>query len=121
MPLEAPVTTARGLVVSMLSEVPGAAASQPRDRKADALAARRPFAGKAAGVPIPVLPDGPRSGRLVQTVGLHRDPLAWLRRRQGHFGDVFTIRLLTTGPVVVVADAVLAQDLPAADPALAHA
>jgi cytochrome P450 len=72
-------------------------------------------------VPIPVLPDGPRSGRLVQTVGLHRDPLAWLRRRQGHFGDVFTIRLLTTGPVVVVADAVLAQDLPAADPALAHA
>ncbi len=70
---------------------------------------------------MPVLPDGPRSGRVAQTVGLHRDPLAWLRLQQDRFGDVFTIRLATTGPVVVVADATLARDLPAADPTRAHA
>jgi cytochrome P450 len=68
-----------------------------------------------------VLPDGPRSGRLAQTVGLHRDPLAWLRDRQVRFGDVFTIRLATTGPIVVVADADLARALPGADPQRAHA
>jgi cytochrome P450 len=72
-------------------------------------------------VPAPVLPDGPRSGRLAQTVGLHRDPLAWLRRGQARHGDVFTIRPATTGPVVVVADAALGKDLSAADPVRAHA
>jgi cytochrome P450 len=72
-------------------------------------------------VPAPVLPDGPRSGRLVQTLALHRDPLAWLRRGQARHGDVFTIRPATTGPVVVVADAALAAGLADADPARAHA
>jgi cytochrome P450 len=69
----------------------------------------------------PTLPAGPRAGRLAQTLAFHRDPLAWLRREQGRFGDVFTMRMATTGPVVVVADADLARELPAADPARAHA
>jgi cytochrome P450 len=68
-----------------------------------------------------VLPDGPRAGRLAQTVAFHRDPLAWLRRQQGSYGDVFTMRLATTGPVVVVADAAPAATLPGADPDRAHA
>lgn len=69
----------------------------------------------------PTLPAGPRAGRLAQTLAFHRDPLAWLRREQERFGDVFTMRMATTGPVVVVADADLARELPAADPARAHA
>jgi cytochrome P450 len=69
----------------------------------------------------PVLPAGPRAGRLAQTLALHRDPLAWLRREQARYGDVFTLRLATTGPVVVVGEADLARELPAADPQRAHA
>jgi cytochrome P450 len=69
----------------------------------------------------PTLPSGPRAGRLAQTLAFHRDPLAWLRREQGRFGDVFTMRMATTGPVVVVADADLARELPGADPERAHA
>ncbi|HEY4096354.1 MAG TPA: cytochrome P450 [Baekduia sp.] len=69
----------------------------------------------------PVLPAGPRAGRLAQTLAFHRDPLRWLRRQQARYGDVFTMRLATTGPVVVVADADLAAVLPCSDPATAHA
>jgi hypothetical protein len=42
-----------------------------------------------------VLPPGPSDGVIVQTVRLHRDPLALLRWARGRFGDVFAIRLLT--------------------------
>ena len=42
-----------------------------------------------------VLPDGPRAGRLAQTIALHRDPLGVLRAAQRRHGDVFTINLLT--------------------------
>jgi cytochrome P450 len=42
-------------------------------------------------------------GRLSGTVAFHRDPLGLLARAQGEFGDIFTIRLATTGPVVVIA------------------
>jgi cytochrome P450 len=42
-------------------------------------------------------------GRLSGTVAFHRDPLGLLARAQREFGDVFTIRLATTGPVVVIA------------------
>jgi cytochrome P450 len=62
------------------------------------------------------VPPGPQAGRLAQTVALHRDPLAWLRAQQLQYGDVFSIRLATTGPVVVVADAELAAPLPGSDP-----
>jgi cytochrome P450 len=91
------------------------------DRRREGIRAERgPIAGTAADVP-PVLPAGPSAGRLAQTLAFHRDPLAWLRREQARFGDVFTMRLATTGPVVVVADADLARELPGADPERAHA
>ena len=48
------------------------------------------------------LPPGPDDGVLAQTVRLHRDPLGRLRAWQALFGDVFTIRLATARPVVVV-------------------
>ncbi|MEA2287775.1 MAG: cytochrome family [Solirubrobacteraceae bacterium] len=50
-----------------------------------------------------LLPPGPSAGPLAQTVALHRDPLGTLRRAQTRHGDVFTIRLLTARPIVVVA------------------
>jgi cytochrome P450 len=67
------------------------------------------------------LPDGPRAGRLAQTVALHRDPLGFVRSAQDRFGDAFTVRLATTGPIVVLTGPEAAAALPPADPALAHA
>jgi cytochrome P450 len=50
------------------------------------------------------LPPGPQSGVLTQTVAFHRDPQGFLRRAQEEFGDVFTVRMLTARPLLVVAD-----------------
>jgi cytochrome P450 len=57
------------------------------------------------------LPPGPTAGRLGGTVAFHRDPLRFLRSAQRIFGDVFTIRLATTGPVVVIAGSDAAEEL----------
>jgi cytochrome P450 len=57
------------------------------------------------------LPPGPAAGRLSGTVAFHRDPLRFLRLAQRDFGDVFTIRLATTGPVVVIAGSDAAEQL----------
>lgn len=67
------------------------------------------------------LPPGPSGGRVAQTVALHRDPLRFLRSAQDRFGDVFTIRLATSGPAVVVAHREAAETLPGTDPAASHA
>ncbi len=67
------------------------------------------------------LPPGPRDGRLAGTVAFHRDPLTYLQRAQADFGDVFSMRLVTTGPFVVVADPGLAATVVTADPARARA
>jgi cytochrome P450 len=69
----------------------------------------------------PALPDGPRAGVLAQTVALHRDPLGTLRRARGRFGDVFTLRLTTVRPLVVVASPDAVEPLLTADPQAAHA
>src|SRR5215212_4601404 len=49
------------------------------------------------------LAPGPDEGAIVQTVTLHRDPLGYLRAQQARYGDVFTLRLATVRPLVVVA------------------
>jgi cytochrome P450 len=67
------------------------------------------------------LPDGPSAGPLAQTVALHRDPLGTLRRARARHGDVFTIRLLTARPVVVVAAPEEIGPLLHADPGAARA
>ncbi|HET9198335.1 MAG TPA: cytochrome P450 [Solirubrobacterales bacterium] len=78
-------------------------------------------------MPIPDLavrtapPGGPDSNVLTQTVGFHRDPLGYLRRQQGRFGDVFQLRLLTARPTFVVADPGAVAELLGADPRSAHA
>src|SRR5215207_3268494 len=67
------------------------------------------------------LPPGPEAGVFAQTVVLHRDPLGVLRRAQARHGDVFTLRLLTVRPLVIVSDPGLTSLLLEADPAKAHA
>ena len=67
------------------------------------------------------LPPGPADGVLAQTVRLHRDPLGRLRAWQALFGDVFTIRLATARPIVVVASRSAVAELLESDPAWAHA
>lgn len=69
----------------------------------------------------PALPDGPRAGVLAQTVALHRDPLGTLRRTRAQFGDVFTLRLTTVRPLVVVASPAEVEPLLTADPRRARA
>jgi cytochrome P450 len=69
----------------------------------------------------PALPDGPRAGVLAQTVALHRDPLGTLRRARARYGDVFTLRLTTVRPLVVVASPAEVEPLLSADPQRARA
>lgn len=69
----------------------------------------------------PALPPGPSDNVVSQTLGFHRDPLGYLRSRQETFGDVFTLRLLTVRPTVVVADPQAVLPLQEADPESARA
>jgi cytochrome P450 family 135 len=70
---------------------------------------------------VPRLPPGPSTGPIAQTIRLHRDPLGVLRALQAQFGDVFTIRLATARPLVVVADPDAVAALAETDPVAAHA
>src|SRR3954453_21653995 len=78
-------------------------------------------------MPIPTVerltapPPGPAANVLAQTVAFHRDPLAFLRRQQERFGDVFRIRLLTARPTFVVTEPEAVRDLLGADPERARA
>jgi len=65
--------------------------------------------------PLP-LPDGPRAGRLAQTIAFHRDPLGWLRAQQRRYGPLFTVRLAIAGPAVVVTAPEAVGELLASDP-----
>jgi cytochrome P450 len=67
------------------------------------------------------LPPGPSAGPFAQTVAFHRDPLGVLRGAHARYGDVFTMRLATARPVVVVASPAEVEPLLRADPRLAHA
>ena len=70
---------------------------------------------------MPRLPPGPSTGPIAQTIRLHRDPLGVLRALQAQFGDVFTIRLATARPLIVVADPDAVAALADTDPVAAHA
>ena len=67
------------------------------------------------------LPPGPTTGPLAQTVAFHRDPLRVLRAAQERHGDVFTLRLATARPLVVVAAPEEIRPLLHADPGAARA
>lgn len=67
------------------------------------------------------VPPGPEAGVLAQTVGFHRDPLAFLRAASARHGDVFTIRLLTARPTIVVAEPEAVEALLDSDPRRGHA
>jgi cytochrome P450 len=89
------------------------------DRSADRSAGRE--AGRAR-LSIPQgLPPGPPQGRVTQTLMLHRDPLGTLERTRGQFGDVFTLRTATAGPIVFCCGRQAALTLPGLDHGCAHA
>jgi cytochrome P450 family 135 len=67
------------------------------------------------------LPAGPGDGVLAQTVALHRDPLETLRSARSEHGDVFTMRLATARPIVVMADPAAVETVLVADPGTARA
>jgi cytochrome P450 family 135 len=67
------------------------------------------------------LPPGPTTGPVAQTLAFHRDPLGVLRAAQARHGDVFTLRLATARPLVVVAAPEDVRPLLHADPGAAHA
>jgi cytochrome P450 family 135 len=69
---------------------------------------------------VPLAPPGPDTGVFAQTVAFHRDPLAYLRRQQEQFGDVFGIRLLTARPTFVVAEPKAVEALLDSDYGSAH-
>ena len=51
------------------------------------------------------LPHGPRAPRWVQGLLFAHDPMGVIRRARASYGPVFTLRLPTTSPFVVVCDA----------------
>jgi cytochrome P450 family 135 len=77
-----------------------------------------PAMPRASAVP---LPPGPDTSPAAQTVALHRDPLGVVRAARERFGPVFTLRLTSPRPLVVVADIAEARRLAEADPRWAHA
>jgi cytochrome P450 len=58
---------------------------------------------------------------LAQTAAVHRDPVGRLRGAQARYGDVFTLRLATARPIVVVAAPAEVEPLLHADPEAAYA
>jgi cytochrome P450 len=52
-------------------------------------------------------------GRLTDTIAFHRDPLGVLRSKQQRHGNVFTLQMVTTRPMVVIADPELARTVTA--------
>jgi cytochrome P450 len=64
------------------------------------------------------LPAGPRSPSLVQTYLFSRRALAFLSGAQRRYGDVFALRLVGMGDVVVIADPVLVREVVTGSPEL---
>jgi cytochrome P450 family 135 len=115
MPLDAPVTTASGRVdVVMLAGCPGWRSVIELSRRC---------MGRSAGKRerMPQLPAGPTLPPPVQSLAFARDPIGVLLRLRARYGPVFTLRLVGTGPVIVVADASAAGTLVGSDPERSHA
>lgn len=62
------------------------------------------------------LPPGPSNRPLAQTLAWHFRTPAFLGRNRERFGDVFTIQLEVSGPIVVVADPELVKRIFTGDP-----
>jgi len=67
------------------------------------------------------LPPGPDARHLTQTLAWHFRTPAFLGRNRERFGDVFTIRLEVSDPIVVVSDPELVKKVFTGDPAILRA
>src|SRR5918994_62813 len=67
------------------------------------------------------LPPGPRAPALVQGLRYLRNPLDFLTRFQGRYGDIFTVNFPFFGRVVYVAGPELVKEAFTGSPAVFHA
>jgi cytochrome P450 len=70
---------------------------------------------------IDALPPGPRLPRLVQTALFLRYPYRWLPALHRRFGDVFTVRILQLGTVVVLGNVEHIRTVFTGSPTVFHA
>jgi cytochrome P450 len=59
----------------------------------------------------PTLPPGPDAAAMTQTLAFMRSPAEFLTNARERYGDVFTLRLAGTPPLVVVADPAAIRDV----------
>lgn len=67
------------------------------------------------------LPPGPSAPAIVQTVQLLAQPLAWGRRLQQRYGDVYTIKSSVFGTEVLIGDPEIIKQVFTGDPDVYHA
>src|SRR5215210_8930311 len=67
------------------------------------------------------LPPGPPLGALTHTARWMARPISLMERAHRRYGDVFTVRLLSAGDVVFVADPGLVKQVLTESPRLVHA
>jgi cytochrome P450 len=68
-----------------------------------------------------VLPPGPKTHYLIQTLAALTRQRPYLERQRRRFGDIFTIRVYGIGPIVMVSDPALIKQVFTADPKVLHA
>lgn len=71
--------------------------------------------------PARSLPPGPRTPKTLQTAAYVTRNVAWCRRLQQRYGDVFTLRIHGFPPIVVIAEPELIRQVFAGDPERLHA
>lgn len=74
-----------------------------------------------SGSPVAGLPPGPSSPAFVQTYRYARNPLPLLDECARRFGDIFTLRLIGTGPWVLLCSPSLLKTMFTAPPDALHA
>src|SRR5215207_332906 len=67
------------------------------------------------------LPPGPTAPPFAQSLAFARDPVQALLTARAHFGTTFTLRFMSAGPAVVIADPDDAERMINSDPRQSHA
>ncbi len=80
-----------------------------------------PLPATVVAAPVPGLPPGPSSPAFVQTYRYARNPLPLLDECARRFGDLFTLRLLGTGPWVFLCSPPLLKAMFTAPADMVHA
>src|SRR4051794_15480385 len=71
--------------------------------------------------PADGLPPGPAAAPMAQSLAFARDPVRALLAARERYGPIFTLRFMSAGPMVVVADPDEAETVINSDPSVGHA